>query len=129
MMGEGRPMDPAPLSFDIVRDGDTLVVTPLRDMGELEYAQIESGAKDLFDRLRDPAIKNVVLDFRETDAYGSTALGFFVKLWKRVCTQKNGQLAFCNVSPHEMEILNITKLSKLWPICPSRDAALAVVRA
>jgi anti-anti-sigma factor len=122
-------MQPGPLTFDIVSDGDTLIVTPLQDMRELEYSQIESGAREVFDRLGDPAVKNVVVDFRETDSYGSTALGFFVKLWKRVCTQKDGQLAFCNVSPHEMEILNVTKLNKLWPICPSRDAALAAVRA
>lgn len=122
-------MDGEPLTFEIVREGDTLIVTPLKDMRELEYAQIESGAREVFDLLKEPAIKNVVVDFRETDSYGSTALGFFVKLWKRVCTQKNGQLAFCNVSPHEMEILNITRLSKLWPICPSRQSALDAVRA
>jgi hypothetical protein len=38
-------------------------------------------------------------------------------------------MAICNVSEHEREILDVTRLSKLWPLCASREEALAVVRA
>jgi hypothetical protein len=40
----------------------------------------------------------------------------------------NGKLVFCNVSEHEKEILKITMLDHLWPIYPSRDAALQAVQ-
>jgi hypothetical protein len=36
-------------------------------------------------------------------------------------------MAFCNVSAHEREILRATNLDQLWPICPSRSAALTAV--
>jgi hypothetical protein len=36
-------------------------------------------------------IKNVVLDFHKTDYYGVTALGFFVKLWKKVMQKKSSR--------------------------------------
>ena len=37
-------------------------------------------------------------------------------------------MAFCNVSNHEKEILQITRLDHLWPICSSRSEALAAVK-
>jgi anti-anti-sigma factor len=68
----------------------------------------------------------VVLDFRKTDYYGSTALGFFVKLWKRV-RDRDGRMAFCGVSDHEREILRVTHLDGMWPICSSREEAVQAV--
>ena len=67
------------------------------------------------------------LDFHKTDYYGSTALGFFVKLWKRV-REYIERMAFCGVSDHEREILKVTNLEGLWPICPLREEALKAVQ-
>ena len=63
-----------------------------------------------------------IMDFHKTDYYGSTALGFFVKLWKRV-RERNGRMIFCNVSEQEREILTVMRLDKLWAIRASRDEA------
>ena len=38
-----------------------------------------------------------------------------------------GQMAFCNVSAHELEILELTKLDTLWGLYGSRDEALRQV--
>jgi anti-anti-sigma factor len=97
------------------------------DLPELDFQRIEEGAETILHLLDGPGIKNVVLDFHKTDYYGSTALGFFPKLWKRVRV-RNGRMAFCNVSDHEKEILQVTKLDDLWPICSSRSEALEVVK-
>jgi hypothetical protein len=37
-------------------------------------------------------------------------------------------MAFCNVSDHEKEILQITNLDHSWPICSSRTEALEAVK-
>src|ERR1022692_4787169 len=95
--------------FEIEQEDDTIIVVPTVDLRELEYQRIEEGARKILDLLNGIGIKNVVLDFHQTDYYGSTALGFFLKLWKRV-RNRNGRMAFCNVSDHENEILRLTKL-------------------
>ena len=105
--------------FEIESDGDTVIVTPSRDLREVDYDQIETGAREVLDLLRDNSARHVVMDFVRTDYYGSTALGFFVKLWKRV-SGRGGKMAFCNLSDHEKEILETTRLASLWPICASR---------
>jgi anti-anti-sigma factor len=114
--------------FDVERDGEVLVVTPTADLRESAYQDIEVGAKDILDVLATGEIKGLVLDFHRTDYYGSTALGLFVRLWKRV-GGRGGRMAFCNVSEHEKEILIGTRLDTLWPICTTKAEALKVVRA
>jgi len=113
--------------FEIEQEDDTIIAVPVVDLRELEYQRIEEGARNILDLLNGTGIKNVVLDFHKTDYYGSTALGFFLKLWKRV-RLRNGRMAFCNVSDHEREILQITNLDHVWLICSSRCAALEAVK-
>ena len=55
------------------------------------------------------------------------ALGFFVKLWKRI-RKVDGSMAFCNVSAHEQEVLRVTRLDTLWPVCTSREQAVEQLR-
>jgi anti-anti-sigma factor len=114
-------------AFEVELAGETLIVNPLMDLRELGYPEIEAGARDILDLLGNSTIKNVVIDFHKTDYYGSTALGFFVKLWKRV-KERKGRMAFCCLSDHEREILAVTKLDGVWPICSSREEAIKSVR-
>jgi len=113
--------------FEIEQQDDTIIVVPTSDLRELDFQRIVAGGENIFDLLKGSDTKNVVLDFHKTDYYGSAALGWFVKLWKRV-RGRDGRMAFCNLSEHEKEILQFTKLDHLWPICSSRQEAVDVVR-
>jgi anti-anti-sigma factor len=113
--------------FEVEEEGDTIIVTPALNLRELDYQRIEAGGVEILDRLNGTGIKNAILDFAKTDYYGSAALGFFVKLWKRV-RLRNGHMAFCNVSDHEREILQITKLDHLWLTYSSKIEALEAVK-
>jgi anti-anti-sigma factor len=50
-----------------------------------------------------------VVDLSKIDYTGSTALGFFTLLFKKTRC-RGGEMAFCNVSPVEQDILRITRL-------------------
>ncbi len=113
--------------FQIEQEGDTIVLMPLLDLSTLAYHEIEEGAGDILELMEHTPVKNVVLDLCMTTYYGSSALGFFVKLWKRV-SQVNGRMVFCNASDYEKETLRITRLDLLWPIYSSRREALAAIR-
>jgi anti-anti-sigma factor len=113
--------------FEVEREGDTLIVTPTVDLCETEYAEIEEESKKLLELLKRSGGKNLVLDFHRTDYYGSTALSFFVRLWKWVRIQ-GGKMVLCHLSGHEREILAVTGLDGIWPVRASRDEALAAVR-
>jgi stage II sporulation protein AA (anti-sigma F factor antagonist) len=114
--------------IEVERRGDTLVLTPQKGLRELDYRESEAEREELLRLGDDPAVKNVVVDFARTDCFGSTALGLFARLWKRV-RARGGRMAFCNVPPHEADIMEATGLSRLWTVHPSREEALAVVAA
>jgi anti-anti-sigma factor len=113
--------------FAIERHGDTLEVAPVANMDELAFLQIESGGEAILELLNDPAVRNIVVDFGKTDYFGTTALGLFVRLWKKI-RQRDGHMAFCNLSEHQKEILRVTMLDGLWPICGSKEEAIRQVR-
>jgi len=114
--------------FEMEDIGQTLIVTPRQNLRELDWPQIDAGMADVLDRLGEGAVRNVVLDFHRTDYYGSTALGYFLKLWKRVREHK-GRMAFCRLSGHERDILEVAGLDRLWPVCASREEALQAIRS
>jgi anti-anti-sigma factor len=112
--------------FEIERQEDTITVIPVLDLNEFEFQRIEAGAGPVLRLLEDTQVKNVVVDFHKVDYFSSTALAFFLKIWKRV-RKKDGQMALCNVSEHEKEILKVTMLDSLWPICASKEEAMRAV--
>ena len=114
--------------FEVEREGDVLVVTPRHDLREFEYQDIEGQGRAVLEQTGEAGLKGVVLDFGRTDYYGSTALGFFLRLWKRV-SGRGGRMALCNQSEHEREVLAVTRLDSLWPVCRSREEAVKAVTA
>lgn len=108
------------------QEGATLVISPTGNLSEFAFDRIQADADQALQLLDGDQIKNLVMDFKKTDYFASTALGVFVKFWKRVC-EVNGKMAFCNLSDHEREILGVTKLDTLWSICPTRADAMQTV--
>jgi stage II sporulation protein AA (anti-sigma F factor antagonist) len=113
--------------FEVEREEQTLILTPTKNLGELANGQIDAEEKAILHLLADVPAKNLVLDFHKTDYFGSSALGFFVRLWKLV-RGRGGCLAICHLSDHEREILTVCGFDSLWPIHPSREEALEAVR-
>jgi anti-anti-sigma factor len=112
--------------FIIEKSGNTLIVTPLRDPDELTFDELEGDGKETFELLMKGEAKNIVVDCERIDHCCSTALGFFVKLWKRV-RDMGGRMAFCNMSTHMRCIIELTHLEQLWVLCKTREEALAEV--
>ncbi len=121
-------MNTATRIIEVEREGDTLVLTPQEDLRELEYREIVSEGEELLWLVEDPSIKNVVVDLGRTDYFGSTALGLLAQLRQRM-RARGGRMALCHVSPHEAEILAITRLAGFWSIHLTLEEALAAVKA
>jgi anti-anti-sigma factor len=117
-------MNGNPGLFRCEQEAKTLILSPTRDLSELESVSLNDTFREILDRVEANHIMNLVFDFHATDYYGSTALGMFITLWKQV-QQAGGEMVFCNLSPHEREILELTRLDQLWTICHTRDDALA----
>lgn len=114
-------------TLDIECREATAIVTPAVNLGEFSYANLEQEIADGLRRFDEqPEVRNIVIDFADSDYFGSSALGLMVRLWKRVCS-RGGMMAVCNLSEHEIEILHACRLDHFWSICSSREQALAEV--
>ena len=114
--------------FQVERSDQVLILSPTGNLSELELSSLDDAIRDVMQQLDSTGYRHLILDFSGTDYYGSTALGCFIKLWKRV-RSIGGNMAFCNVSRHELEVLELTRLDNLWTICPTRDDALEYLRS
>jgi anti-anti-sigma regulatory factor len=68
--------------FEIEQAGDTLIVSPVGDLRELDCGRIEEEAERVLKVLSGSPVKHVVLDLHKMDYCGSTALVAFVSLWQ-----------------------------------------------
>jgi anti-anti-sigma factor len=113
--------------FGVELDGETVLVTPVRTLRELDFQEIEAGATVVLAFLNRMPARNVVVDLCRMDYSGSTALGFFIRLSKAV-KDRGGRMALCNVSPREKEVLKGVHLDEMWCTYDSRQRALEAVR-
>ncbi len=120
-------MNPSGL-FQLEREENVLVITPLLDMGEFNCDQIKEAGAELLQEVDARAESSIVIDFGKSDYFGSDALGLFVHLWRKA-TQRGGRIAFCGASSYGEEILKRAKFDHLGPVCPTRSEALTALQS
>ena len=100
---------------------------PTANLRETAFEQLYEETAKILAEFDGSKSQHLVVDFHRTQEFGSTAIGYFVALWKRI-RERGGRMAFCNLSPFEKDILRVTKLDQLWPMCDGREDALKNVR-
>ncbi|MFO0903092.1 MAG: STAS domain-containing protein [Pirellulales bacterium] len=117
-------MDQSSHIFDVAVEGNSVLVTPKSCLTEFDFAQIELEGKRVVQWLQDRGEANILLDLTNSDYFGSSAVGFFMKLWKWART-KQGKMVVTNASPHALELIRLIQADKLWHLCPTRAEGLA----
>jgi anti-anti-sigma factor len=101
--------------FTVECAGDMLILTPGTNLGEFHCLQLETEKRNLLKMFDAGRLKNAVIDFHAVEYIGSTALALLVSLGEEV-QRREGRMLFCNVSSHVLEVLEVTNLSRRWPI-------------
>ncbi|MFO0870624.1 MAG: STAS domain-containing protein [Pirellulales bacterium] len=117
-------MDQGSHIFDVTVDGRTVIVTPKTCLTEFDFAQIELEGKRVAQWIEQQDLSHVLLDLANSDYFGSSAVGFFMKLWKWARTRR-GKMAVANSSKHALELIHLIQADKLWYLAESRAAGLA----
>lgn len=95
----------------------------------LEEAPIEALARLLLAEVdKIPIRPLLVLDFSKTVYMGSRVLEVLFRTWKRL-KERKGRMVLCSVQPFCGEVLEITKLDRIWDILPDRKSAIEAVQA
>lgn len=113
-----------PLYFRCLDEGSALVIEVLRPVGSLAEQQVMHELEQIIARTADRQTCKIVVDFHQTSYFGSSMLEALRIIWTRI-EDREGQMVLCNLSPVGMEIVQIAKFDHLWPICATRQEALA----
>ena len=100
------------------------VVVEFIDKNLLDEVALSQIGQQLSDLLTEDTQPLLVLDFATVAHMSSSALGMLITFRKRV-NQAGGKLCLCNIRPEIHEVFEITKLTELFEIQPTRIAALA----
>ncbi len=87
----------------------------------IEATAFKQSCQEAFEQ--NPAIKEIVLDFADTEFIDSSGIGALV-ICHRLCESKAAQLRLVNVPPQVMMALALTELDKVFSIEPATVASL-----
>jgi anti-anti-sigma factor len=104
------------------QQGNVLVITPLFTQATFAEPTSASELHQVEEQLDSPATEQVIVDLGEIPYFGSTVLEWITHLWKRIKT-KGGRLALVRPSKMGREVINVTRLDRLWGIFDTRDQA------
>jgi anti-anti-sigma factor len=104
------------------QQGNVLVITPLFTQATFAEPQTASQLHEVEEQLNSPGTQQIIVDLGEIPYFGSTVLEWITHLWKRVKV-KGGRLALVRPSKMGREVINVTRLDKLWGIFDTRDQA------
>jgi anti-anti-sigma factor len=107
-------------------ENETIVVTPKGNLGELDCELLTADMDGVLRILEQQRARNVVMDFRHTDFFGSDAIYLLLRIHRRVKENK-GRMAFCGLSANQREVLSLMALDNMWPLCTSQADALDYV--
>ena len=105
-----------------VKQGEVTIVE-LIDRKILDEASITQIGEGLCALVAEDVTPRIVMDFVNVGHMSSSALGMLIMLHKRV-REKGGVLRLCNIRPSIYEVFEITRLSEVFKILPSREEAV-----
>ena len=119
-------MTAASRHFEMEQEGVTLIITPLHSLGSLADSEIQIELSEALDMVDGEGARNVVIDFSSMEYFGSSVLESLLRLWKSV-ERSGGTMALANVSEIGREVLQISRLDKIWSIHATREEAISAV--
>jgi len=101
-----------------VTEVDGIVIIHTSDVMDMEYSSsLLEFRKELFANGK----YNIIFDLQNTDYINSTAMGSMMSYVKNL--PKGGAIKLCNIRPHILEVLNMTRFDRLFGIYDTIDAA------
>ena len=113
-------------NFDFEWHGQTLVITPAKDVETLRWDLIEHAAEIVMAPIGRVAAPVVVVDLSRVNYFASVFLSLLLRCHKQAWS-RGGELVLAGPTPAARELLRITALDTLWAIYDTRDEALEAV--
>lgn len=114
--------------MNIQRDGKVTVVDlgPKSQSLSLDGQALQQFSTTLLTQAAEAEPPLLLIDLSSTNYISSSVLEALVRAWKRI-KERQGVMALCGVEPFCLEVLQITRLSTLWKMYPTRAEGVAAL--
>jgi anti-anti-sigma factor len=109
--------------FEVLHERGWTIVEPGRRYDSLDDSALREFSEQILREAEQADPPCLLIDLSQTDYIGSRFVEVLVRVWRRL-KQRGGSLALCGAQPFCLEVLKVTRLDQLWPVFPSRRAAL-----
>jgi len=123
---ELSPLDWLGTLFAVEQEGPALIIVPKISGGMFRQSKLQAEANALRRKLDVAAVRRLVIDLHALDYVGSDAIRVVVGLARHL-EETGGRVALCCPAPPLKGVLTQMGLSRIWPLHPTRAAALAAV--
>lgn len=110
----------------IQHDGDITILVFGEEFEHLSEDLMPSVATAV-DDAGNALVPKVLLDLSHVRFFGSSFIEVLYRLWKRM-ESRQGKFVLAGLHPYCREVLQVTKLDKLWMITDDRESGLAILR-
>lgn len=86
-------------------------------------ASVAAAFKDVITREIGEDRKDLIIDFSKIDFIDSSGLGMLVSLLKMM--NGRGEMTLCALNPNIRNMFTLTRMDRIFRICPDRASALA----
>ncbi len=105
-----------------VEYSEKAAVITFTDEKILEEQDIQALQESIMSVIKQNSGINMILDFCNVQFLSSAVLGLLIRISKKIY-EDEGQLKLCNINPKIHEVFKITRLTKIFDICPDvKDA-------
>lgn len=108
------------MNIDTERQPNVNILTP--SVRRLD-ASVAAAFKEAITREIGDDQKALIVDFSKIDFIDSSGLGTLVSLLKMM--NGKGEMTLCALNPSIRNMFNLTRMDRIFRICPDRAAALA----
>ncbi len=116
------------MHLSLERAGDIIVVAFTDCAVAITGAAVNECTEEIL-RSTEAAVPRVLIDLGPVQFFSSSFIELLFRAWNRVKSKAGGQFALCNVQPYCQDVLEVTNLTTVWKIYPSRAEALAAMQA
>ena len=96
--------------------------------GRFATGQDKSYLREKTEEIKESGCPRVLVDFHRVDYVDSTGIGFLIGIYTSIMKCRDGVFVLANTNPRVREVLELTRLTSVFPIYPDEAGALDALR-
>ena len=111
----------------IVESQHATVVAFGQEFAEIRPSHLRSVELALLQAIEQSEHQRIIVDLCQVSVFCSEFIGVLIRVFQRFRRERQGKLSLCGMSATAVEVLEVTKVDRIWDLFESREQALEAI--